>query len=102
MHRSLCAIFLPVLAASFHAPPLLAQHPEFGVLLGHSFVGGGDSRTLVDVSGQSITGADRAGTHARAFLDFPIRATPLSIRTDFFYNRLSSGPNTVAHPADPG
>jgi hypothetical protein len=38
--------------------PLIAQHPSVGILVGRSFVGGGDSRTLV---GPGVTGGDQAG-----------------------------------------
>jgi hypothetical protein len=71
--------------------PLLAQHPALGFLVGESFVGGGDSRTLV---GSGVTGADQAGVHLRAFADFPLEQSPFSFRTELFYNRLTSGPST--------
>jgi hypothetical protein len=73
------------------ALPAMAQSPRIGVLVGPSLVGGSDSRTLV---GSGVTGADQAGYHLRAFADLPIEATPISFRTEIFYNRLSSGGNT--------
>jgi hypothetical protein len=71
--------------------PLMAQGPSFGALVGHSLVGGGDSRTLV---GSGVTGGSQAGLHMRAFADLPFEATPLSFRAELFYNRLTSGANT--------
>jgi hypothetical protein len=71
--------------------PLSAQRPQFGGLIGHSLVGGGDSRTFV---GSGVTGASQAGLHLRAFADLPFERSPLSFRAELFYNRLTSGPNT--------
>jgi hypothetical protein len=71
--------------------PVVAQNPSFGFLIGHSFVGGGDSRTLV---GSGVSGGDQAGLHLRAFADLPLEASPFSFRGELFYNRLTSGPNT--------
>jgi hypothetical protein len=71
--------------------PLLAQRPSVGFLLGRSFVGGGDSRTLV---GLGVTGADQAGLHLRAFADLPLEQSLFSFRAELFYNRLTSGPST--------
>jgi hypothetical protein len=71
--------------------PLVAQGPSFGFLLGHSLVGGGDSRTLV---GSGVTGADQAGLHLRGYVDLPLEGSGLSFRTELFYNRLTSGSRT--------
>jgi hypothetical protein len=73
------------------AEPLAGQSPRWGFLVGPSLVGGGDSRTLV---GSQVTGADQAGLHLRAFADLPLEASPLSVKAEVFYNRLTSGPNT--------
>jgi hypothetical protein len=73
------------------AAPLLAQNPSFGIFLGRSLVGGGDSRTLV---GSGVSGGDQAGLHVRAFGDLQFEATPFSFRAELFYNRLTSGPST--------
>ncbi len=75
----------------FLVTPLLAQRPSLGFLVGRSFVGGGDSRTLV---GSGVTGADQAGLHLRAFADLPLEHSPFSLRAELFYNRLTSGPST--------
>jgi hypothetical protein len=56
---------------------LHAQRVELGVLVGHSFVGGG-------------------GLHARIFADVPIATTPLGVRFDAFYIRLTTGVPTIA------
>jgi hypothetical protein len=71
--------------------PLIAQSPSFGILIGRSLVGGGDSRTLV---GSGVTGADQAGLHLRAYADLPLEASAFSFRGELFYNRLTSGANT--------
>jgi hypothetical protein len=73
------------------AGPLIAQRPHFGVVVGRSLVGGGDSRTLV---GSEVTGAGKAGIHLRAFADLPLEQTPFDLRAELFYNRLTSGANT--------
>jgi hypothetical protein len=73
------------------ATQLPAQSPSFGVFLGPSLVGGGDSRTLV---GSGVSGADQAGFHIRGFVDLALESSPFSLRTELFYNRLTSGPNT--------
>ena len=74
------------------AAPLTAQRPHVGILVGRSLVAGGDSRTLV---GSGVTGADQAGLHLRAFADLPLERSPFSLRAELFYNRLTSGPNTL-------
>jgi hypothetical protein len=71
--------------------PLVAQHPTFGILIGRSLVGGGDSRTLV---GNGVTGGDQPGPHFRAYADLPLQASGFSFRAELFYNRLTSGPST--------
>lgn len=90
MHRPLA--ILALLGLQFVSlEPLLAQNPSFGALVGHSFVGGGDSRTLV---GPGVSGGSQAGLHLRAFADLPLESSPFSFRGELFYNRLTSGPNT--------
>lgn len=68
--------------------------PSFGLLVGSSLVGGGDSRTAVPVDGGVVTGGDQAGLHLRGFADFPIPGSAISVRTELFYNRLSSNGNS--------
>ena len=84
----------------FCISPLQAQRANFGVLVGHSFVGGGDGRALIQTGAGALTGADQAGLHLRAFADFPVSNTPLSLRLDAFYNRMTSGSNTFASVND--
>ncbi|MFL5492950.1 MAG: hypothetical protein ACJ8DC_01060 [Gemmatimonadales bacterium] len=91
MRRILCLLGCATATSIAVAGPLAAQGPRWGLLIGRSLVGGGDSRTLV---GSAVTGADQAGLHLRAFADLPLEATPLSLRAEIFYNRLTSGPNT--------
>lgn len=90
MHRSILLLITLSLQLA-PATSLVAQGPSFGVFLGHSFVGGGDSRILV---GSGVTGGSQAGLHLRAFANLPFEATPLSFRAELFYNRLTSGSNT--------
>jgi hypothetical protein len=82
---------IPPCTASLHA-----QRIEPGVLVGHSFVVGGDSRTLVEAGPGVLTGGDQAGLHARIFVDLPIATTRLSLRLDAFYNRLTTSVPTLA------
>jgi hypothetical protein len=72
---------------------LFAQRPHLGLLVGRSLVGGSNSQTLV---GSGVTGADQAGIHVRAFADLPLEQSPLSLRAELFYNRLTSGANTFS------
>jgi hypothetical protein len=79
------------------APTLLsAQHPRFGIALGTSLVGGGDSRTVVNAGGFNVTGADQAGFHIRAMADIPLDSSAFTFRTELFYNNLHSQPNSTA------
>jgi len=90
-------LFLRVLTLLCAAPPLLAaQRPRFGIAAGKSFVGGGDSRTLVDAGGFNVTGADQAGFHIRGMAEVPLNSAAFAFRAEVFYNSLHSGPNTVA------
>src|SRR4051812_13632994 len=83
---------LPVLALPpFLFSTLSAQRPSFGAFIGYSLVGGGDSRTLV---GSGVSGADQAGLHLRGYADFPLEGSSFNLRTELFYNRLTSGSNT--------
>lgn len=77
--------------------PVHAQRPTFGGFIGHSLVGGGDSRVAV---GPGVTGGSQAGLHLRAFADIPFETTPLSFRIELFYNRLTSGGNTYSANPD--
>jgi hypothetical protein len=86
-HPLLSALALLLISGT----PVVGQQRSFGVLVGRSFVGGGDSRTLV---GPGVTGGDQAGLHLRAFADLPLDQGPFSIRAELFYNRLTSGPST--------
>ena len=90
MRRALLTLTLATLQLAT-VSPLLAQGPSFGVFLGHSLVGGGDSRILV---GSGVTGGSQAGLHLRAFADLPFETTPLSLRAELFYNRLTSDATT--------
>ena len=92
MRRSLLAQSLAALQLAI-VSPLAAQSPSFGAFLGHSLVGGGDSRTVV---GSGVTGGDQAGLHLRAFADLPLEDSPFSFRAELFYNRLSSGATTYS------
>ena len=84
-------LFLRVLTVLCAAPPLLAaQRPRFGIAAGKSFVGGGDSRTLVDAGGFNVTGADQAGFHIRGVVEVP----------QFGRFRVSGG-GVLQHPAFP-
>ena len=73
------------------ASPLMAQRPSFGVLVGHSLVGGGDSRVSV---GPGVSGGSQAGLHLRGFADLPLESSPFSFRAELFYNHLSSTSST--------
>src|SRR5213592_2999493 len=97
-------LFLRVLTVLCAAPPLLAaQRPRFGIAAGKSFVGGGDSRTLVDAGGFNVTGADQAGFHIRGVVEVPLNSAAFAFRAEVFYNTLvdalgngrSSSPSTV-------
>src|SRR2546430_6726433 len=90
-------LFLRVLTLLCAAPPLLAaQRPRFGIAAGKSFVGGGDSRTLVDAGGFNVTGADQAGFHIRGMAEVPLNSAAFAFRAEVFYNTLHSRPNSVA------
>src|SRR5437763_12571050 len=90
-------LFLRVLTPLYAAPLLLAaQRPRFGSAAGKSFVGGGDSRTLVDAGGFNVTGADQAGFHIRGMAEVPLNSAAFAFRAEVFYNTLHSHPNSVA------
>src|SRR5947199_7566604 len=90
-------LFLRVLTPLYAAPLLLAaQGPRFGIAAGKSFVGGGDSRTLVDAGGFNVTGADQAGFHIRGMAEVPLNSAAFAFRAELFYNTLHSHPNSVA------
>src|SRR5437867_12736627 len=90
-------LFLRVLTVLCAAPPrLAAQRPRFGIAAGKSFVGGGDSRTLVDAGGFNVTGAAQAGFHIRGVVEVPLNSAVFAFRAEVFYNTLHSRPNSVA------
>jgi hypothetical protein len=94
MSRSV--VFL-VLVATLCTPVCSqAQRTRFGFAVGKSFVGGGDSRTLVDVGDFNVTGADQTGFHIRAFAEVPVSSPGFVFRGELFYNRLHSRPNSWA------
>lgn len=82
------ALCMPILAQ--------AQGPRFGIAVGQGFVGGGDSRVLVDAGGFNITGSGQAGVHVRGFAEWPLNSTAFAFRAELFHNRLHSNPNTCA------
>jgi hypothetical protein len=73
-----------------------AQRPRFGIAAGKSFVGGNDSRILVDAGDFNVTGAGQAGFHIRGMAEWPLNSTAFAFRAEFFYNRLHSNPNSYA------
>jgi hypothetical protein len=75
--------------------PVEAQ-TTYGLMVGRSLVGGGDSRTIVDMNGTPVTGAGQAGSHFRGMIDFPMSGSSVSFRAEVFYNRLSSNANTYS------
>jgi len=90
--------FLLVLmvATALAVPGLDAQRVRFGIAAGTSWVGGGDSRVLVDAGGFNVTGASQAGHHFRGFVEVPLTSPAFAFRAELFYNALHSSPNTVA------
>lgn len=87
---------LLVLAALVTSVPLHAQQrTRFGFAIGKGLVAG-DSRTLIDVNGDTATGAGQAGLHVRAFAELPLGSPSFAFRGELFYNRLTSSSNTIA------
>lgn len=82
--------------AAAQATPQAQLRPRFGIAVGKSLVGGGDSRVLVDAGGFDVTGAGQAGFHIRGMAEWPLNSTAFAFRADFFHNRLHSRPNTCA------
>ena len=80
----------------------IAQRAQFGGLVGYSIVGGNDSRTASDHGLGPVTGGDQAGLHLRVLFDVPMNPTLLTFRTELFYNRLTSGPNSFALTGEGG
>ena len=80
----------------------MAQGARFGGLVGYSIVGGNDSRTASDHGLGPVTGGDQAGLHLRLLFDVPMNPTLLTFRTELFYNRLTSGPNSFALTGEGG
>jgi len=94
MSRSL--VLLVVLATSFSFVSLDAQQrTRFGFAIGRGLPAG-DTRTLIDVNGDTATGSGQAGRHLRAFVETPLGSPSFGFRGELFYNRLTSSSNTVA------
>lgn len=93
MSRSCLVLVLAALVGSI---PLQAQRTRFGIAVGKGFVGGGDSKTLVDINGDTVTGADQAGLHLRAFAEVPLSSPSFAFRAELFYNRMTSSSNSWA------
>lgn len=70
-----------------------AQSTRVGLSGGLNFVGGGASRIGVDVSGTTVTGADRQGHYFSAFME-RTAGGPMGVRLEAFYSRLTSGRQT--------
>lgn len=91
------SVALLVLVVALCTPvSVQAQRARFGFAVGKSFVGGGDSRTLVNAGDFNVTGADQTGFHIRAFAEVPLNSPAFVFRGELFYNRLHSRPNSVA------
>lgn len=73
----------------------IAQTTSVGVAGGLNFVGGGSSKTAVDIGGSPVTGGDRQGQFFTAFLERRTDAIPTSLRLEVFYSRLTSGPQSA-------
>ena len=87
---------LLVLAALVTSAPLHAQQrTRFGFAIGKGLVAG-DSRTLIDVNGDTATGAGQDGLHVRAFAEVPLGSPSFAFRGELFYNRLTASSNTIA------
>lgn len=93
---SRCIVLFPLVAALCMPTLAQGQGARFGIAVGHSFVGGGDSRVVVDAGGFNVTGSGQAGVHLRGFAEWPLNSTAFAFRAEFFYNRLHSNPNTIA------
>ena len=78
-------------SGSLHAQ----QRTRFGFAIGRGFVAG-DSRTLLDINGDTVTGAGQAGLHLRGFVETPLGSPSFAFRGELFYNRLTSSSNTIA------
>ena len=90
-------LFALTAAALCATSRLSAQGTRFGIAYGTSLVGGGDSRVLVPVSDSfNVTGASQSGYHFRAFLETPLGSPSFAFRTELFYNKLHSKPNSYA------
>ncbi len=94
MSRSV-AVFT-VIVALCSVTSLEAQRVRFGVAAGTSWIGGGDSRVLVDAGGFNVTGASQAGHHLRGFAEWPLGSGGMAFRAELFYNSLHSRPNSWA------
>lgn len=62
-------MLFPLVAALCMPALAQGQGARFGIAVGHSFVGGGDSRVLVDAGGFNVTGSGQAGVHLRGFVE---------------------------------
>jgi hypothetical protein len=92
----LVTVLFTLIAALCSVASLDAQRVRFGVAAGTSWIGGADSRVLVDAGGFNVTGASQAGHHLRGFAEWPLNSGGLAFRAELFYNSLHSRPNTVA------
>ena len=91
------SVVLFALAAPLCVTPCLhAQGTRFGVAFGTSWVGGGDANVLVPVENFNVTGADQSGYHFRVFAETPLGSPSFAFRTELFYNKLHSRPNSYA------
>lgn len=94
------SIVLFPLVATLCMPTLSqAQGARFGIAIGKGLPAG-DSRVVVDAGNFIVTGAGQAGLHIRGMLEWPLNSTAFAFRTEFFYNRLYSSPNTYAVVGD--
>src|SRR6059036_1107592 len=96
MSRSV-AVFT-VIAALSSVTSLEAQRVRFGVAAGTSWIGGGDSRVLVDAGGFNVTGASQAGHHLRGFAEWPLGSGGLAFRAEL----LQLPAFTAQHVGDRG
>jgi hypothetical protein len=71
-----------------------AQEASVGLAFGPGFVGPANNKTISSTP-FPVSGADRGGPHARAYVEMRWDA-PISLRTELFYNRFVSKPNTIS------
>lgn len=73
-----------------------SRRPRYGFALGKGFVASADTKTIVYVGNDSVTGGDEAGLHARAFVEAPLSSPSFLFRGELFYNRITSFENSWA------